>query len=165
MRTIDQRPHVTPLLRVGAVLWLIWGLVHAFFGVLVMGLDTTDAVEGIANGVNPATLDLDYPDALGAIINQHGWNLLWFGAVTMACAWFIWRRSLIAVLLAALVGGLADLGYFVFLDLGGYVEFVPGTLMTIISAAAIITTFTAVHLGRQADSIGDAGRSDAIASS
>lgn len=164
MRTIGQRPHVTPLLRVGAVLWLIWGLAHTFFGVLIMGLDTTEAVEGIANGVDPATIAIDYPDAVGAVINQHGWNLLWFGVVTMVCAWFIWQRSLIAVLLAALVGGLADLGYFVFLDLGGYVEFVPGTVMTIISAGAIITTFTAVYLGRRADSIGDAAGSEANAS-
>lgn len=150
MRTIDQAPNVNLLLRTGAVLWAIWGLVHAFFGVLVMALDSTDAVEGIANDVDPAVLDLDYPEAVGAIINQHGWNLLWFGVVTMACAWFIWRRSLHAVFLAALVGGLADLGYFVFLDLGGHVQFFPGTLMTIISAAAIITTFAAARLGRGA---------------
>ncbi len=45
--------------------------------------------------------------------------------------------------LAALVGGLADVGYLVFLDLGGYVNFVPGTLMTIFSATAITTSFVA----------------------
>lgn len=50
--------------------------------------------------------------------------------------------------LAALVGGLADIGYFVFLDLGGHVKFFPGTLMTIFSATAIVTSFTAAHIGR-----------------
>lgn len=39
------------------------------------------------------------------------------------------------------VQGIADVGYFVFLDLGGYVNFVPGTLMTIFSATAITTSF------------------------
>ena len=85
---------------------------------------------------------------MGAIINQHGWNLLWIGTVTLICAWFIWRRSRAAVLLAALVGGLADIGYFLFLDLGDHVNFFPGTLMTIFSATAIITSFTAAYLGR-----------------
>ncbi len=45
--------------------------------------------------------------------------------------------------LAALVGGLADVGYFLFLDLGGYVKFAPGTVMTIFSSVAIITSFVA----------------------
>ena len=130
------------------MLWVIWGLVHMFAGGSTIARDTPDAVEGIADGVDPATLDLVYPDAVGGIINQHGWNLLWIGVVTLVCAWFIWRRSVIAVFLAALVGGLADVGYFVFLDLPGYVNFVPGTVMTIFSATAIITSFIAVYLGR-----------------
>ena len=101
---------------------------------------TPEAVEGIADAVEPETLDMNYPDAVGAIINQHGFNLFWIGAVTLVCAYFIWRRSLVAAGLAALVGGLADVGYFVFLDLGGHVEFVPGTVMTIFSATAIVLT-------------------------
>lgn len=42
-----------------------------------------------------------------------------------------------------LVGGLLDVGYFVFIDLGGYNNFVPGTVMTIISARAITSSFYA----------------------
>lgn len=37
-----------------------------------------------------------------------------------------------------MVGGLADLGYLLFLDIAGYVSFVPGTVMTIFSATAIL---------------------------
>ena len=51
---------------------------------------------------------------------------------------FIWNKNKNAVFLAAITGGLADLGYFLFLDLGGHVNFMPGTLMTLISASAII---------------------------
>lgn len=43
-----------------------------------------------------------------------------------------------AVWVTALIGGLADIGYFLFVDLGGFVNFVPGTVMTLISAAAIV---------------------------
>lgn len=143
MNTITESPRTTWLLRVAAVLWVIWGLVHMLAGVLTISGDTTDAVQGIADGVEPAALEFDYPDAVGAIINQHGFNLLWIGAVTLVCAFFIWRRSVLAVFLAALVGGLADIGYFLFLDRGGYVNIVPGTLMTIFSATAIVTSFIA----------------------
>ena len=131
MTTITARPRVDPLFRTAAVLWVIWGIVHMFAGIATIGRATPEAVQGIADDVEPETLELDYPDAVGAIVNQHGFNLLWIGAVTLMCAWFIWRRSLVAVLLAALVGGFADIGYFIFLDLGGYVKFLPGTLMTI----------------------------------
>jgi CHASE2 domain-containing sensor protein len=86
---------------------------------------------------------MDYPDAVGALLGQHGFNLFWFGIVTLICAFFIWRRNTNAIFLAAIVGGLADIGYFLFLDLGGFVNFVPGTVMTLFSAAAIILSFYA----------------------
>ena len=127
-------------LKVAAVLWIVWGLVHMFAGIATMTRDTPEAVQGIADGVDEAALDVAYPDAAGAIINQHGFNLFWIGAVTLVCAYFIWRHSMRAAFLAGLVGGLADVWYFVFLDLGGYVNFVPGTVMPIFSASAILLT-------------------------
>ncbi len=145
---IDDRPRVSPLLRTAAALWVVWGLVHMFAGIATISRDTTAAVQGIADDVDADSLELDYPDAVGGIVNQHGFNLLWIGAVTLVCAWFIWRRAVLAVFLAALVGGLADVGYFLVLDLGGYVKFLPGTLMTIFSATAIVMSFTAAYLGR-----------------
>ena len=98
---------------------------------------------GIADKVDPATFEISYPNAVGAVLGQHGFNLFWIGAVTLICAYFIWRKSKNAIFLAAVIGGLADLGYFLFLDLGGYVNFVPGTVMTLVSSAAIILSFYA----------------------
>jgi hypothetical protein len=46
-----------------------------------------------------------------------------------------------AIWVTAMVGGLADLGYLLFVDLPGYVNFFPGTVMTLISASAIILSF------------------------
>eukprot|EP00439_Symbiodinium_sp_Y106_P089558 s1_g2094.t1 len=109
--------------------------------------DTTSAIQAIADGVEPALLEMAYPEAVGAIINQHGFNLFWFGVVTIVCAWFIRKGSAPAIFIAALVGGLADVGYLVFMDLGGHVNFVPGTVMTIVSASAIILSFSAHYFG------------------
>lgn len=127
-------------LKIAAALWVVWGLVHMFAGIATMARDTPEAVGGIADAVDPSTLDMNYPDAAGAIINQHGFNLAWIGLVTLVCAFLIWRGSMAAAFLAGLVGGLADIGYFVFLDLGHFVNFVPGTVMTIFSASAVVLT-------------------------
>ncbi|MEO0605300.1 MAG: hypothetical protein AAF211_27975, partial [Myxococcota bacterium] len=119
----------TVAFRVSAVLWFIWGAVHILAGVLTLSAaDTAAAVGGIADAVDPATLAMDYPAAAGAIIDQHGWNLAWIGLTTLICAPFVWQGNRNAIFLAALVGGLADIGYFLFLDLGGFVNFVPGTV-------------------------------------
>lgn len=130
------------IFKVSAVLWLIWGLVHILAGVMTMkGVltnDITAAIQGIADAVAPETLIMNYPDAAGAVVGQHGFNLFWIGVVTFVSSVFIWKGSKQAVFLAAICGGLADLGYFLFLDLGGYVNFVPGTIMTLISSAAIL---------------------------
>lgn len=133
------------LLKISAVLWIIWGLVHMLAGGLtisaILGGDITGAVAGIADAVDPALLQADYPDAVGGLLGQHGFNLLWIGAVTLICALYIWRGSVNAIFLAAITGGLADVGYFLFMDLGGYVNFLPGTVMTFVSASAIILSF------------------------
>lgn len=136
------------LLRIASILWVVWGLVHAFAGMIILSADATGAVQAVADAVDPASLEIAYPAALGALINQHGFNLFWFGIVTAVCAVFIWRSSTIAIFLAALVGGLADAGYFIFVDLGGFVKFVPGTLMTLVSSGAIITSVWAYGIGR-----------------
>lgn len=134
-------------LQVSAVLWFIWGVVHILAGVITMYFvisgDIASGLSGIADAVDPAALQLGYPEAVGAVLGQHGFNLLWIGMTTLICSYFIWRRSANAIFLAALVGGLADLGYFLFLDLGGHVNFVPGTVMTLVSSAAIILSFYA----------------------
>ncbi len=135
------------LLKIAAVLWIIWGAVHIFAGVMTMNFilsgDISGAVGGIADAVDPTSLQMAYPAASGAVIGQHGFNLFWIGLVTFICAFYIWRKNSNAIFLAAITGGLADLGYFLFMDLGGYVNFVPGTVMTLVSASAIILSFYA----------------------
>jgi hypothetical protein len=133
------------LLKISAVLWIIWGLVHILAGVLTMNFvlsgDIASAINGIADAVDPATLKMEYPKAAGAVIANHGFNLFWIGIVTFISGFFVWKGNKNAIFLAAIVGGLADLAYFLFMDLGGYVNFVPGTVMTIVSSLAIILSF------------------------
>lgn len=146
LKSIKMKKHAL-LLKIAAGLWLIWAIVHIFAGAITMYFitsgDIPSSVSGIADAVDPASVQMDYPAAAGAIIGQHGFNLFWIGIVTFVCAFYIWKQNKNAIFLAAITGGLADLGYFLFMDLGGFVNFVPGTVMTLVSSAAIILSFYA----------------------
>ena len=130
----------TLLLKIISILWLIWGFEHVFAGAVTIARKAPESVAGVADAVDPAEFTGSFHPAADALINQHGFNLFWIGLVTMVCAVHIWRNKsnqLFALFTAALVGGLADAGYFIFMDLGGFVNFMPGTVMTIFSGAAI----------------------------
>lgn len=128
-------------LRVTAILWLLWGLVHVLAGVMVLINDATGGLRAVADAVDSAALLADYHGAVEGVLNQHGWNLGWFGVATIIGAAMIWRQNRTAIWVTGMVGGLADVGYLLFLDFPGYVNFVPGTVMTFISGAAVLLSF------------------------
>ncbi|MEL7540651.1 MAG: hypothetical protein AAGJ51_07080 [Pseudomonadota bacterium] len=131
------------LLKVVAILWIIWGLVHMLAGLIVIPADASAGFAAIADAIPAEALRADYHAAVGGILNQHAWNLLWGGFVTVVGAIFIWRGNTTAIWVTAMIGGLLDFGYFVFVDIPGFVHFVPGTLMTLVSSAAILISFYA----------------------
>ncbi|MEM1038439.1 MAG: hypothetical protein AAGI12_03095 [Pseudomonadota bacterium] len=128
-------------LKVSGALWVIWGLVHAFGGVMTIAQDAPGAVAGIADAIDPALMAGPYHEAVNALLNQHGFNLLWVGIATTIGAVFVWQGNMTSIWVTAMLGGLFDIGYFVFMDLGGYVNFLPGTVMTLVSGSAIILSF------------------------
>ena len=134
------------MLKVITVLWVIWGQVHIIAGVLTIVRVAPESIAGVADAVDPAVFQASYHAAADALINQHGFNLLWIGAFTVVGGVFIWRGSAIWLLFTAIVGGLTDVGYFVFMDFGGFVNFVPGTVMTLVSGGAIVLS-AAVYFG------------------
>ena len=129
------------LLKFIAVLWVIWGLVHAFAGGITIYNGAPASLQGILDGVDPTLLEMAYHGGVDAIINQHGWNLGWFGVATIIGAVFVWRQNITAIWVTGMVGGMADLGYLMFVDIPGFVHFVPGTLMTFVSGTAVVLSF------------------------
>lgn len=128
-------------LGVAAGLWVVWGLVHILAGAIVLSNDPASGFQAIADAVEPGELDAEYHAAVGGILNQHGWNLAWFGTATVVGALIIWRGSVTAIWVTGMIGGLADLGYLLFVDVPGYVNFFPGTIMTLVSGTAILLSF------------------------
>ena len=132
------------ILKISAVLWVVWGAAHILFGVFILTPllqgNTAAAVQGIAGKVMLSSLQIQYPPAVTAILMQHAFNLGWFGIVTLVGGIFVWRKNKNAIFLCAIVGGLADTGYFLFVDLGGF-ALPPGPQMTYICAVAITSSF------------------------
>ena len=135
--------------KIIAALWIIWGVVHMLAGTMVITSGTEGAFAAIADAINPDAFARDYHPAIGGIINQHGWNLLWFGVVTAISAVFIWRGNITAIWVAGMVGGLADLGYLIFVDLPGFVNVLPGTAMTVIAGGAIALSLVMMRMSRR----------------
>ena len=79
-------------LKVAAVLWIIWGLVHIFAGSIIISTpDAAGAVQAVADAVPKAELAFEAHSAASALYTQHGWNLAWIGLVTVVCAVYLWR--------------------------------------------------------------------------
>ena len=126
------------LLKISAVLWAVWGIVHMLAGVLTISQDAAGAISGIADAADPELIkSLVYPAALEGILGQHGYNLFVAGFVATLSAFCIWKGKVKWIFIAAFVGGLFDIGYFIFIDLAGFAHFVPGTIMTLICGTAI----------------------------
>ena len=70
------------LLKISAVLWVIWACSHTA-GVIVLTSDAAGGFAAIADAVPADVFVLTYPDAVGGVLNQHGWNLGWFGIATI----------------------------------------------------------------------------------
>ncbi|MCL9780745.1 hypothetical protein M9194_04745 [Vibrio sp. S4M6] len=136
------------LLKVSSVLWMIWGAFHFLLGVgmiylLALGNEAL-SFEFVAADPLMADMIREYVPIVTASLKQHSWNLGWFGVVTMVGSVYIWKKSATAIFVSALVGGLADFGYFVFVDMEGLAP-PAGTLMTVFSACAIILSFYAYY--------------------
>jgi hypothetical protein len=52
-----------------------------------------------------------------------GFNIGWAGVVTLIGAVFIWRKNITAIFVTAMIGGLVDMAYLQFIDLGGFAKF------------------------------------------
>ncbi|MEM9786679.1 MAG: hypothetical protein AAF801_09275 [Pseudomonadota bacterium] len=137
-------------LKIAAALWIVWGLVHTFAGVIVLSSDATGGFQAVADAVDPALLVADYHGAVGGILNQHGWNLGWFGIATIIGGVLIWRKNLTAIWVTGMIGGLADIGYLLFMDFPGFVNFMPGTVMTFVSGTAVVLSFWVWFSARRA---------------
>jgi len=98
--------------KIGAVFYIIWGLLHI-----------VAAVQGFQLG---ASLE---PGLVQGKINQGAWDLLFIALAGISIAvTFNWKNSRLGYWLNLLIVSIADIGFVIFVLLPGHVSLFPGIL-------------------------------------
>lgn len=121
----------------------MWGVLHLVAGFVMMSTFATE-LPGVPESVALAAMG-DMPVHVRRTLAEHNFNNLWFGLVVTVSSVLVWRGSRLGVLLCAIVGGMAHLGFTIFLVVPGYSNAV-GVAMTVIAASAVVLSLTA-HYG------------------
>lgn len=130
--------------RVAAVLWAMWGALHLVAGLSVLTTFASEVV-GVPESVQLTVMGGDLPFYVRRTLAEHSFNNTWFGLVVLVGSLLVWKRSRLGVFLCTIVGGLAHVGFTIFLVVPGYSNAV-GVAMTLIAAGAF-TLSVAAQLG------------------
>ncbi|MCC6998936.1 MAG: hypothetical protein IT370_30265 [Deltaproteobacteria bacterium] len=112
--------------KVGAVFYLLWGLLHVVAGATLVGSALTDLdghLREIGTGAQAAQLPAvgGHP-VVSAIVAFHSFNMVWIGLlVALIAVRLNWRNARSGYWLNLALAGFLDLGLLVFL-------LVPGTM-------------------------------------
>ena len=139
--------NISLLFKISSALWVAWGVFHFVLGVGLIYLFSLGSealsIDMVANDPLWAGLFKTDDPMVTAHLRNYSWGIGWYGLVTTMGAYFVWKEKAEAIFLCAIVGGLADTGYFMFVDLAGFAPPI-GKAMTYISASAIILSFYAL---------------------
>ena len=117
------------LARVGAILYVLWGVLHivAAFKVFSLG-----------QSLEPGTVQ-------GRIF-QDAWNLLFFALFGAAVAIkYNWRNSKLGYWLNFVVVSVGDIGFIIFLLIPGYLPLMPGALGPLLWLLALAFSTAAIY--------------------
>lgn len=128
--------------RIGGFFYVLWGLMHVMFGVQILQQNITQSTHAVVESMYQTVGPVGTPNELGpvisALMNQHGWNLLWFGLfAAFVGAFYNWRNSLAGYWSNLAVVSLADIGFIVAVLVPGYVSWtigISGPLLWILAA-------------------------------
>ncbi|MBX7098157.1 MAG: hypothetical protein K1X89_10635 [Myxococcaceae bacterium] len=129
------------MFRVAGVLWAAWGLLHLVAGISVVRTFSNE-VAGVPESVTLSLMGDQLPFHVRRTLAEHSFNNTWFGLVVLVGSVLVFRGSRQGVLLCTIVGGLAHLGFTIFLVIPGFSNPV-GVAMTFIAACAAILGVTA----------------------
>lgn len=131
--------------RLGAIFYVLWGIMHIMFAVQIFILNIDESTYSVikniyldsGNKLTPTELG----NVVGAIMNQHAWNLLWFGTfATIIGALYNWHNSLVGYWGNLIVVSLADIGFIAAVLIPGYVDPLVGIWGPILWIAATVSS-------------------------
>ena len=118
------------LARTGAVLYLLWGILHLFAALDAFRLAGA-AEEGLAQGR----------------LYQNAWHMAFFAAVAMIVAIRMnWRNSVLGYQTNLIIVSAANLGYILFVLLPGHIAMWPGIFGPFLWLATLAVSTLAIRL-------------------
>lgn len=126
--------------KIGAVCYALWGLLHVWAGLGLLMADPRQKLDLLSTAPLP---NVELPTALapvvGAGLDFHAYNLLWFGLVSLIVAVTLnWRNSRAGYWINLVLVGLDDLGLLLFLILPGHLTFAEAGLGPMLYMLAVI---------------------------
>lgn len=130
----------------GAVCYTLWGVMHAMIGAQILYLNLMNSTYTVIGNLYSDSGPKPTPEYLGSVVpalmNQHGWNLLWFGIfATFVAIKLNWRGNLTGYWVNLAVVSLADIGFIAAVLIPGYIRVelgIWGPLLWML--AAVFTT-------------------------
>jgi hypothetical protein len=131
--------------RIGAVFFALWGLLHLIGGAAILVASGDGAAAGYAFYEQS---DGDFLPLAGAILAMNSFTIAWVGALVTVIAFTMnWRNSCTGFLLNLVLAGMMDVALVVFLLVPGFVTLSDAMLG--ISLLVIAATFSSLGLLRQ----------------
>lgn len=129
--------------RWGAIFYILWGIMHVMFAAQIFLLNTGDSTFTVVQGVYSDSGPARTPEVLGSVIealmNQHAWNLFWFGAfAAVVGVLFNWRNNVCGYWVNLVVVSMADIGFIGAILVLGYVDVMVGIWGPVLWVLAVI---------------------------
>jgi len=139
MEKIENNMSSKIIFRTTSLLWGLWGVVHLLGG-LTMLFTLKGGIESIPESVDVKNLP---PLHIVPTLMEHNFNNTWFGLVILIGSFFVWKANRNAVLFCSVVGGLAHLGFAIFIVFPGHGDMV-GVVLSFVVLAAIVFGIIAI---------------------
>ncbi|MDQ7015944.1 MAG: hypothetical protein Q9N68_06155 [Gammaproteobacteria bacterium] len=115
--------------KMGAILYLLWGLLHIKAAIATYQLG--------------ATLD---PSLIQGRVYQDAWNLVFFAvSVSVIAVLLNWRNSRLGFWLNLSIASVTDVGFILHVLMPGYIPMIPGIIGPILWVFAVIFTAIAIR--------------------
>ncbi len=128
--------------KIGAILYMIWGLIHVIGGVSILFESTVAgriSMQASARSTEEFAAIVD--PAVNGIVGYHGFNLIWFGVFAfVVSATLIWRNLELGYWLNFLILGVIEIGLINFMLLPGFMKWADGSIGLTLYLFALFTT-------------------------
>ncbi|MGH1431997.1 MAG: hypothetical protein ACRBB4_12875 [Neptuniibacter sp.] len=119
--------------RVGAILYIIWGLLHimAASAIYELALTTESDIQGR--------------------LFQSAWNLMYLAIMVIVVAIiFNWRQKRVGYWLTLFTVSISDIGFILFILVPGYLSWWPGVIGPLLWIAAALISTVSLNRGSEA---------------